>query len=318
MAMNMDRSVTGAGLLSAMIVGGGNGYSAQAGSAPHNDRSPSKEDANKALLHRWYNEMWSNMNFELIPNLAGPVYIRHHSLAATDRIPAAQYVHLAAAAEPGGRVLDFNYRLVAEGDYVGSIGRMVFDSGHQWDWVQMFRIENGKLVETWLPGMGGTDPRTYPRPQAAWVGNEMPQMGAASGNKAILARWYDQMWSPCNFDLIPEIAGPIYTRNDTGGPHRAYTAEEYRDTLKAVGKDWRISDFSYFLIGEADLVIAIGTWKLGAGRQWDWVQAFRIQDGKMVETWLPALGGSDPAIQHTPDAKWHRTVIPTPFDSPRP
>ena len=143
-------------------------------------------------------------------------------------------------------------------------------------------------------------------------------MGPAPGNKAILTRWYDQMWAKCDFDLIPEIAGPIYTRNDTGGPHRAYTAEQHRDTLKAVGKDWKISDFRYFLIGEDDLVIAVGTWKMGARRQWDWVQAFRIQNGKMVETWLPALGGTDPAIVHRPTAKWDRSVIPAPFNSPGP
>lgn len=315
------RYVTMAGFVAALALGVGKGFAALARPAP-SASSPhpggSKEAANTALMHRWYDEMWSNMNFALIPDLAGPVYVRHHSLAATDHIPAEQYVRLAGAAEPGGKVVDFNYRLVADGDYVGSIGRMVFSSGHEWNWVQMFRIADGKLVETWLPGMGGNDPRTYPRPQMAWVGTEVPEMGPAIGNKAILKRWYDDMWAKCDFDLIPEIAGPIYTRNDTGGPHRAYTAEQYRDTLKAVGKDWKITDFKYFLISEGDLVIAIGSWKMGAGRQWDWVQAFRIEHGKMVETWLPALGGTDPAVRHHPEAKWDRSVIPAPFYSPRP
>ncbi len=319
MAIPIDRRrVIVAGLLSAGIVGAARESVARTRAMTANPKRGAKEEANTALLHRWYDQMWSNMNFALIPNLAGPVYVRHHSLAATDRITADQYVRLAGAAEPGGKVVDFAYRLVADGDYVGSIGRMVFASGHEWNWVQLFRIEDGKLVETWLPGMGGNDPRTYPTPKTAWVGDEVPKMGPATGNKAILTRWYDQMWAKCDFDLIPEIAGPIYTRNDTGGPHRAYTAEQYRDTLKAVGKDWKISDFKYFLIGEKDLVIAVGTWKMGSGRQWDWVQAFRIQNGKMVETWLPALGGTDPAIVHRPTAKWDRSVIPAPFNSPRP
>jgi predicted SnoaL-like aldol condensation-catalyzing enzyme len=276
------------------------------------------EERNKALLHRWYDEMWAQMNFALIPTLAGPVYMRHHARGASDPIQAEDYARIAGASEPGAKVVDFNYRLIAEGDYVGSIGRMVFDNGHQWDWVQMFRIEGGKLVETWLPGMGGTDPRTYPRKEAAWVGGETPKKGPATGAKAVLTRWYDEMWANCDFDLIPQIAGPIYTRNDFSGAKRALTAEQYRDALKRADRGWNITDFDYFLISEGDLVIAIGTWKMGEGRQWDWVQAFRIADGKMVETWLPAMGGTDPNAVHTPASKWDRSVIPAPFNSPKP
>lgn len=282
------------------------------------DSDLAKREANKAILHRWYDEMWAEMRFDLIPSLAGPTYTRHHSRGATDPIAAETYAQMAGLSEPGAKVADFNYRLVADGDFVGSIGRMVFDNGHQWDWVQLFRIAGGKLVETWLPGMGGTDPRTYPRSEAAWNGSEIPAMGPATGNKAILARWYDDMWARCDFDLVPRIAGPIYTRNDQVGPHRALTAEQYRDALKANGSTWKITDFRYFLIAEDDLVIATATWKMGKGRQWDWVQAFRIADGKMVETWLPALGGTDPMIVHTPDAKWDRPVIPAPYRSPKP
>ncbi len=286
--------------------------------APGTGGNTVREDANKTILRLWYDEMWAQTHFDLIPSLAGPIYMRHHSRGASDPIPAQEYVRMAAGTEPGAKVVDFNYRLVAEGDYVGSIGRMVFDSGHQWDWVQMFRLADGRMVETWLPGMGGTDPRTYPRREAAWVGGEVPKMGPATGPKAILARWYDQMWAKCDFDLIPQIAGPIYTRHDLAGARRALTAEQYRDTLKTVGGNWRITDFDYFLISEGDLVVAIGTWKMGGNLQWDWVQAFRIEGGKMVETWLPAMGGTDPKAIHTAASKWDRSIIPAPFHSPKP
>ena len=61
-------------------------------------------------------------------------------------------------------------------------------------------------------------------------------MSLAEDNKAILRRWYDEMWAHCNFDLIPEIAGPSYTRHDVVG-ERTVTAEEYRDQLNASSKD---------------------------------------------------------------------------------
>lgn len=113
-------------------------------------------------------------------------------------------------------------------------------------------------------------------------------MGLEEDNKAILRRWYDEMWAHNRFEIVPELAGPHYTRHDMVGT-RTVTAEEYRDQLLQTSKDWRISDFHYFLMAEGDYVTAIGTWKIDESMQWDWVQTFRIEDGRIVETWLPAM-----------------------------
>ena len=42
-------------------------------------------------------------------------------------------------------------------------------------------------------------------------------------------------------------------------------------------------------MAEGDYVTAIGSWKVNGSMQWDWVQTFRIESGKIVETWLPAM-----------------------------
>ena len=86
------------------------------------------------------------------------------------------------------------------------------------------------------------------------------------------------------------------------GGIREMTAEAYRDQLKASAADWEISDFHYFLFGEGDYVTAIGTWKINQGLQMDWVQAFRIEAGRIVETWLPAIGNQ---------TNWEPGVIPS-------
>ena len=99
-------------------------------------------------------------------------------------------------------------------------------------------------------------------------------------NKAVLRRWYDEMWAHCNFDLVPQFAGPTYTRHDFGGT-RTVTAEEYRDSLRATVKNWKISDFHYFLMAEGDYVTAIGTWLVNGAMRWDWVQTFRIANRKI-------------------------------------
>ena len=77
-------------------------------------------------------------------------------------------------------------------------------------------------------------------------------MSQEENNKSLMRRWYDEMWQPCNFDLIPELAGPHYTRHDMMGT-RTVTGEEYRDSLKMFGATWTIRDFNYFLMSEGTL-----------------------------------------------------------------
>lgn len=112
-------------------------------------------------------------------------------------------------------------------------------------------------------------------------------MTTAAEAKAVLSRWYDDMWARKRFDLVPELAGPVYTRHEANGT-RQVTAEEYRDALAGSLAEAVVEDLRYRLIAEDDRVVAIGTWRID-GQQWDWVQAFRVEDGKLVETWLSGI-----------------------------
>lgn len=113
-------------------------------------------------------------------------------------------------------------------------------------------------------------------------------MSATEETRAALVRWYDEMWFLKDFDRVPECVGPTYTRHEAGGT-RTITADEYRDFLKAAMVDAEISAGRYRLIAEDDHVVAIGSWVFN-GQQWDWVQAFRVEHGKLVETWLSGIG----------------------------
>lgn len=113
-------------------------------------------------------------------------------------------------------------------------------------------------------------------------------MSTTEASKAALNRWYDDMWFQKNFDLVPDCVGPSYTRHEAGGT-RTITAEDYRDFLKTAMVDAVIADGRYRLIAEDDHVVAIGSWTFN-GEQWDWVQAFRVENGKLVETWLSGIG----------------------------
>ena len=115
--------------------------------------------------------------------------------------------------------------------------------------------------------------------------------------KALLRRWYDEMWGQAQPDLIPELAGPRYTRHEMGGT-RIVSADEYRDQTAGLMTQLSFLDLRYGLVAEDDKVCAVGTWRVqplgegaqGEARQWDWVQLFRAEDGRLVETWLSGIG----------------------------
>lgn len=122
-------------------------------------------------------------------------------------------------------------------------------------------------------------------------------MSTTDETRRVLQRWYDDMWFARNWELVPELAGPVYTRHETGGTSQV-RAEDYQAIVRSVCESMTITDGRYRLIADGDRVAAIGSWKLD-GTQWDWVQAFRVENGKIVETWLSGVGTEsnwDPAV----------------------
>lgn len=113
-------------------------------------------------------------------------------------------------------------------------------------------------------------------------------MSTTEETRRALMRWYDEMWFPQNWELVPELAGPVYTRHETSGTTQV-TAEEYQKVVRSVCESVVISDGRYRLVAEGDRVAAIGSWKVD-GTQWDWVQMFRVENSKLVETWLSGIG----------------------------
>ena len=110
---------------------------------------------------------------------------------------------------------------------------------------------------------------------------------SADASRALLRRWYDEMWPGGRPDLILELVGETYTRHESGNT-RVVTAAAYREQVAALMQSIQIRDLHYSLFAEDDRVCAIGSWRLDEG-EWDWVQAFRVCEGRLVETWLSGV-----------------------------
>lgn len=264
---------------------------------------------NRATLQRWYNEMWGKCNNALIPEIAAPHYLRHDITGANNLMTSEQYRDLVGLGLHNESVKEFEYFLIAEADYVASLGRYVLNSGRQWDWVQMFRLENAAMVETWLPGMGGTDIFGYPQAHNVWTGREVPPALPMTDKKTVVRTWFEQVWQAGNTEKLSELLTDNFRLHDHECADRTVSIAQYQRELGAALADKTISDMRLFMIEEGDMVAAVVSWKIN-DKQWDFVQAFRLENLRLAETWWPAIGGNDTSLVHNEKTAWSRGIMP--------
>lgn len=95
--------------------------------------------------------------------------------------------------------------------------------------------------------------------------------------------WHQQRW-----ELVPELVGEVYTRHESQGSNDIAVGD-YQDMVRTLCESVTITDQRVQLMADGERVTAIGSWKID-GDQWDWVQVFRVEDGRIVETWASGIG----------------------------
>lgn len=267
-------------------------------------------EENRATLQRWYDKMWGECNFSLVPDIAAPQYLRHDITGANRLMTSQEYSDMIALGLDGQAVTHFTYFLVAEGDYVASLGRYILKEGRQWDWVQLFRLEDAAMVETWLPGMGGTDLLGYPQPHNVWTGTEVPAPLPMTARKQLVQDFYQQVFVANQPGKAGHYLAPEVRVHDNIGRDDRLSPQGYYERMAGQVDGDTITDFKLFMIEEGDMVVAVGSWRIDGERQWDWVQAFHIAGDRIVRAWMPAIGGDDTSLQHGPGTAWGRECMP--------
>jgi steroid delta-isomerase-like uncharacterized protein len=121
----------------------------------------SDEDRNKALLHRFYEELWTKGNMEAIPELLAEDFVDHHPLpgAPPGREGLAALVTMWRTAFPDMR--ETCEDLIAEGDKV--VGHFTMSGTHGGEFmgvpptgrrvtmsrIDIVRVAGGKITEFW-------------------------------------------------------------------------------------------------------------------------------------------------------------------------
>lgn len=267
-------------------------------------------EQNRGVLEHWYDHMWGRTDFDLIPEIAAAKYMRHDVTGANNLMPAEAYRDMLKPVLGHLDVEDFQYHLTCEGEFVGALGRFLLAGDRQWDWVQVFRVEHGRLAETWLTGMGGTDVNGYPHPRNVWTGTEIPaDRLPESANKQLVSCWLNHLAAAGERPASDYLAARIRA-HDLLDADRTLAAEEYETEMRRLMNAASVAGFRHMLIGEGEMVFAICSWTLDGERQWDWVQAFAVEDGRIARTWLPAIAGTDGTLSHGPGTRWPRRAMP--------
>lgn len=132
--------------------------------------------------------------------------------------------------------------------------------------------------------------------------------------RALFARW-ERVWHRDEFDLIPDCVAPVYLRHDETGD-RSVTRAEYAAELAALKQarpDVRIVVYDHLLGPDRAWFRFTMRWSermSGVPRTLAALQSYRIEGGKLAETWVmfqpPGSAWSDAVAQQdwvTP-ARW--------------
>jgi predicted SnoaL-like aldol condensation-catalyzing enzyme len=249
-----------------------------------------EEERNLEVIQIWGDEIWGNGRLELVPEVVGSEYLRHEMNGTRVTTPeeyakeierarkALTFMPHAAAADGDLAWFRYSFRETRPG------GTETLGKG-----IQVYRLEDGKLVETWVMIEDGA----WQDVDSALIIAEGP---GDERNRETLRLWVEEVWGKGRLELVPELVGPKYVRHQMGET-TVVTPEEYAKYIeKRLGAN---ADF----VGHAsaytgDLVWSRfstrvtapdGTEKLSRG-----LQVYRLEDGKLVETWWLNADGAWP------------------------
>ena len=105
-------------------------------------------DLNKETVRRWFTESWAGGDVELLQELAGDGYIRH-TPEGTEAVSAEEHVATVRSAIERSGVPDNSVHFLGEGDEVAARLTMQWPDGETVLVIQLFRLEGGRIAETW-------------------------------------------------------------------------------------------------------------------------------------------------------------------------
>jgi hypothetical protein len=145
------------------------------------------------------------------------------------------------------------------------------------------RIKRRTYLQQLLPALLGGG-------WAMLVGGKAYPMSDEPMMRDLFDRW-ERVWHEGQFDLVPSCVGEHYTRHDEGGD-RTVSREAYAAEIAKIRQerpDIRVVVYDHSFEGDRAWFRFAFKWtdqKTHEPRSRAGMQSYRVQDGKLAETWL--------------------------------
>jgi predicted SnoaL-like aldol condensation-catalyzing enzyme len=205
-------------------------------------------------------------------------YIQHN-LA----FPSRREALIGAIGQLKGAGVTYNVtRVIEDGDYV-AVHSVVNLFGSKSAVFDIFRFENGKIVEHW----DNLQPFAEPNPSGHTMIDGMTaitDLDKTAANKALVQKFAEDVFVNGNFAAMPDyIDGESYTQHNPMFGDGLSTVMQAFEGMAAQGIEAGY-DKIHMVIGEGDFVLVVseGTFNGSANAIYD---LFRVKNSKLVEHW---------------------------------
>lgn len=234
-----------------------------------------------ALVKTAVTELMINKNVDAIDTYFSEPYIQHNQSVPTGLDGLKALASQAIAANPA-----FKYQMIrflADGDFgithgiyegFGPAPLVAFD---------VFRMENGKIVEHWdnLQPVAGMNPSAHSQTDGP---TEVMDVGSTGANKALVSEFVETVLIGGAFDKLP-----VYFNGDAYIQHNSAIADgltglgEGLAALADAGIAMRITKLQKVL-GQGNFVLTLSEGDI-SGQPTAFYDLFRVDGGKIAEHW---------------------------------
>ncbi|KAB7613687.1 hypothetical protein F9L33_09940 [Amylibacter sp. SFDW26] len=250
--------------------------------------------ANKALVGQALKELFADKDLSAIDKYWGDVYIQHN-----ENVPSGTEA-LKGLVTPDLNAIPF--RMIGDGDLVathseytgfGPVPLIAFD---------IFRIEDGKIVEHWDNMIPKAEPNPSGHTQTDGA-TEITDLDKTEENKALVVDFVTKvLMNGENVDITKYINPTSYTQHN---PLVADGLDGLGAFLAELGKQGISMKYNkiHLVVGEGNFVLTASDGVFG-DQPMAFYDLFRVEDGLIVEHWdvIADMPGSD--APHNEDGKF--------------
>lgn len=273
-----------------------------AASCTHSESTPAasvEAPSNKEIVSAALDRVLVNTDVSAVDEYFGPTYIQHNP-GVPDGVEALK--GLVESLSQSGEFEAEYVRIIADGDLVASHGRYVGFGPKPLVAFDIFRLEDGKIVEHWdnLIEEQGSNPSGHTQLDGA---TEITDIDETEANKATVVDFITRsLINGEQVDITQYISPVTYTQHN---PQVGDGLEGFGAFMQQIASQGIMMKYDkiHLVVGEGNFVLTASEGSFG-GQPTAYYDLFRLEEGLIVEHWdvITDMPGDD--AEHNESGKF--------------